>query len=403
MRFWLRTAVRPPDGHPAPATYVMERLAAGVAAALRATVAVLGGTAALLGLAPPARPGWVIGAIAASLLWTVLFGWLVLRGGLRTWVTCVDIALTSALCLLQTRVTAADALPAGAGWVEVTATITIVICHFTWRIPAAVTGGLVVLASYLLGVRGADLADHGLVQSAIFVIQIGCAGVLMGLIRRAAANADTALTERAELLRESEIGRARRAAERDHNRQLHDTVLATLTMVGVGAITASSTSLRSRALADLCLIDGFDPTGNGAPPPAPAQRRPVDAGLIRLHERVQLVTATFTELRIDLQLTACLVPPPVAHAFAGALGEVLANVGRHAGTPAVRIRLDATGGRVRIEAVDAGTGFDLAAVPSSRYGIREAIVGRMRAVDGDAQVRSSPGGGTVVTLGWQRG
>jgi signal transduction histidine kinase len=377
----------------------MERLTSGVAAGLRASVALLGAVAALLGLAPPARPAWVLGALSVSLLWTVAFVRVALHRGLQTWSTCLEVALTTALCLVQTRITAADALPAGAGWVEVSATITIVICHFTWRLPVAVAGGLVVLAGYLIGARSAGLADHGLAQAAIFAIQILCAGLLMALIRRAATTADTTLTERAALLRQAEVGRARRAAERHHNRQLHDTVLATLTMVGVGAIDATSASLRSRAHADLGLIDGFDPTH----PVVPAPRRPSDAGLIRLHEKLHLVTATFTDLRVDLTLTGCLVPATVADAFAGAAGEALVNVARHAGTAAVRVGVRATGDTVTVEVTDAGTGFDPDRVPPARYGIREAIVGRMRAVGGEARVTSTPGAGTRVSLVWHRG
>ena len=74
---------------------------------------------------------------------------------------------------------------------------------------------------------------------------------------------------------------------------------------------------------------------------------------------------------------------------------------QHAGTGRARVWLRVADGVVRVVVADDGPGFDPQRVPSSRYGIREAIVGRMRAVGGQAQVRSRPGSGTTVLLEWR--
>ena len=47
---------------------------------------------------------------------------------------------------------------------------------------------------------------------------------------------------------------------------------------------------------------------------------------------------------------------------------------------------------------DRGPGFDPAAVPADRRGVRESIVGRMERHGGRARVTSAPGGGTEVEL-----
>ena len=47
---------------------------------------------------------------------------------------------------------------------------------------------------------------------------------------------------------------------------------------------------------------------------------------------------------------------------------------------------------------DEGPGFDLDAVPPERRGVRDAIVGRMAAIGGQATVESEPGEGTEVVL-----
>ena len=118
MRSWLRAVIQPPDGDPAPATYVMQRLAAGVAALLRVAMGTLGGAAALLGLAPPATARWVVPFVAGNLLWSVIFARFAIRYALSTALICVDILGTTLLCLAQVHLTAQDALPAGASWVE---------------------------------------------------------------------------------------------------------------------------------------------------------------------------------------------------------------------------------------------------------------------------------------------
>ena len=47
---------------------------------------------------------------------------------------------------------------------------------------------------------------------------------------------------------------------------------------------------------------------------------------------------------------------------------------------------------------DRGAGFDLDAVATDRYGIRQSIVGRMQRFGGTAQINTAPGEGTEVVL-----
>ncbi len=53
-----------------------------------------------------------------------------------------------------------------------------------------------------------------------------------------------------------------------------------------------------------------------------------------------------------------------------------------------------------VKITDHGRGFDPAAIPASRRGIRESITGRMLAAGGRATIASQPGAGTTVTLSW---
>jgi signal transduction histidine kinase len=97
------------------------------------------------------------------------------------------------------------------------------------------------------------------------------------------------------------------------------------------------------------------------------------------------------------------VPAEVAGAFAAASAQALANVVRHAGTTHARLVLRVEGDTLIVEVTDRGRGFDPAAVPPHRYGLREAVDARMRAVGGHAEISSTPGGGTRIRLVSTRG
>jgi signal transduction histidine kinase len=57
-------------------------------------------------------------------------------------------------------------------------------------------------------------------------------------------------------------------------------------------------------------------------------------------------------------------------------------------------------GAIQVQVGDAGSGFEPATVPTERLGVRVSIVERMSSAGGHADVESSPGAGTTVTLRW---
>jgi signal transduction histidine kinase len=81
-----------------------------------------------------------------------------------------------------------------------------------------------------------------------------------------------------------------------------------------------------------------------------------------------------------------------------ASAEALENVVRHAGTNQATVRL--TSEPTVIAITDPGTGFDPASVPAHKLGLREAMVGQMMSVGGWTEVRSDPGVGACVLIGW---
>jgi len=78
--------------------------------------------------------------------------------------------------------------------------------------------------------------------------------------------------------------------------------------------------------------------------------------------------------------------------------EAILNASKHAGVDAVSVYGEVADGEVLIFIKDRGVGFDPAAVPESRQGIRESIISRMDRHGGSAEIVSEPGAGTEVRL-----
>ncbi len=374
----------------APAQSALRRVVVRFAVFLRVTCAVAGGAAALAALGPPVRPAVVAAATAVLLAWSALFAWRALRGGLATWLVLTDLTLTVAVCLLLRHLVPAAVLPGEVSWVAILASTSVVLAQLAWPAVASVPAGLVVAAGYLAGASAAGDRREAVAHATTLVVQTLSTAILMLLVRRAGRGADGALAGFHQSLRGAAVDRARRAEERRLNRDLHDTVLSTLTMVGLGAVTSGSGRLRERAAADLAVLDRLSGEGGGAS----------DADGCRLDERLAVVPSRVPELSVHLRLTACRVPGVVAAAVTDSTAEALANVARHAGTGAADVSLRCHDGGVRVDIVDTGAGFDPGTVPAHRYGVRESISARMAAAGGWAEITSTPGRGTRVRLEW---
>lgn len=85
-------------------------------------------------------------------------------------------------------------------------------------------------------------------------------------------------------------------------------------------------------------------------------------------------------------------------AVVAAAREAMLNAAKFAGEVPVSVYAELSPERVQVYVRDRGAGFDPAAIPPQRRGVRESIIGRMRRVGGRATVRSLPGGGTEVEI-----
>lgn len=109
--------------------------------------------------------------------------------------------------------------------------------------------------------------------------------------------------------------------------------------------------------------------------------------------------------QISAASDAIRYPAEPARAISGAIAEALRNSVRHAGPNAERV-VSVVVDEANLLAIvaDNGTGFDRATVSDRRLGIAVSIEGRMRQLDGGAaEVSSTPGAGTTVSLTWKAG
>ena len=86
-------------------------------------------------------------------------------------------------------------------------------------------------------------------------------------------------------------------------------------------------------------------------------------------------------------------------ALVAAAREALTNAAKFApDAGAIAVYAELGGGEAQVFVRDRGQGFDPAAIPADRRGVRESIIGRMERFGGHAHVRSAPGSGTEVEL-----
>ena len=206
------------------------------------------------------------------------------------------------------------------------------------------------------------------------------------------------------------IGRAHRAERqaseteaqrRQGARLLHDTVLATLTLLAHSGVGVAPEAMRQQAAEDARLLRqlrlGATPT-------------PQSSGVYNLENtNDDMVLGTTLESvkqrfgRMGLEVSwhgtgQVLLPTDVLDAFLLALAECLENVRRHSGVTQAHVTITEDETMVRAMVTDSGVGFTLDDVDSARLGFKESVVARLKEVGGKARLFSAPGSGTTVVL-----
>jgi signal transduction histidine kinase len=354
------------------------------AIALRLGGAVLFTAVAVLA-ATRAVSGWWLGVLLTALcLWSAFFAWQVRRYGLTPTVVLADATVISVLALAQRHLVPAVLINDNTTWMLPLACTAVYIMQIALRPRLALPGAALLVVAYGLG------TGHPAGGWLLVVETIVAAG-LVAVIRGGARQADAIVAAGLETERRIRAEEARRADEREQHRQLHDTVLSTLTMVAAGAFAGPSPALTVQAARDLSVLQGLAGAPAGPDGAAP---------LTDLTPKLERVAAGTDDLAVLLKLAPVTLPSPVADQLVACVGEALRNVERHAGTGQAEVIVTGGTGWAVVEVTDHGRGFDPAATPPSRRGIRESITGRMLAAGGRAAIASRPGAGTTVTVSW---
>ncbi len=370
-----------------PSDRALHWLAGWYAIALRLGGAVLFTAVAVLAATKQISGWWLVAPLTALCLWSVFFTWRVRRSGLTSTVVLADAAVISALALAQQHLVPAVLIADNTTWMLPLACTSVYIMQIALRPWLGLPGAAIVVIAYGLG------AGHPS-DAFLLVVETIVAAGLVAVIRGGARQADAIVAAGLTTERQIRTEEARRADEREQHRQLHDTVLSTLTMVAAGTFAGPSSALTAQAARDLRVLQGLE----GAPDlPTVA---PGLAPLTDLTPKLERAAASTDDLAVRLRLVPATLPSPVADQLVACVGEALRNVERHAGTGQAEVTVTGGAGWAVVKITDRGRGFDPAATPPSRRGIRESITGRMLAAGGRAAIASRPGAGTTVTVSW---
>src|SRR5579863_8919027 len=306
-----------------PSDRALHWLAGWYAIALRLGGAVLFTAVAVLA-ATKEISGWWLGApLTALCVWSAFFAWRVWRSGLTPTVVLADAAVISALALTQQHLVPAVLIADNTTWMLPLACTSIYILQIALRPWLGVPAAAILVVAYGRG------AGH-LADAFLLVVETIVAAGLVAVIRGGARQADAIVAAGLETERQIRAEEARRADEREQHRQLHDTVLSTLTVVAAGAFAGPSPALTAQADRDLRVLQGL--AGAPAAPAAPAV--PAAPGglapLTDLRPKLERAALTTDDLAVRLKLVPAMLPSPVVDQLAACVGEALRNVERHA-------------------------------------------------------------------------
>jgi signal transduction histidine kinase len=194
----------------------------------------------------------------------------------------------------------------------------------------------------------------------------------------------------ATALRDERSARIRTEERAEMAAHLHDSVLQTLALIqreaGDDPAVAALARRQERELRDW--LSGREAPGGAAAASTLAGALRAMAAEVEDAHQVEVEVVTVGDAALD----------EASRALVAAAGEAAVNAAKFAGTGHVDVFAEATATRIEVFVRDRGAGFELAAVPAERRGVRESILARMARHGGRAEIRSGPDEGTEVEL-----
>jgi signal transduction histidine kinase len=234
---------------------------------------------------------------------------------------------------------------------------------------------LVIAAGFaFLQATGALSAARDVVLAVIAVVVVLCVICAPWILRLVRSLTE----ERTERIRSQE--RAEMAAH------LHDSVLQTLALVQRRSDDPQVAALARRQERELRAWLSDRPAAGRASGLGPALE--AVAAEVEESHGVPVEVVVVGERELD----------PAVEAVVAAAREALTNAAKFGAGSPVDMFAEANSDGLHVFVRDRGPGFDPAAVPPDRHGVRESIVGRMERHGGRARITSAPGAGTEVEL-----
>jgi signal transduction histidine kinase len=221
------------------------------------------------------------------------------------------------------------------------------------------------------------------------------------LARRGFATTEQALEAVAQAEAAQQVAEERWRAQREADRLLHDTVLATLAVLAHSGEGTTPAELRAACRRDLELL-GRDRQENGhqaaaRPEPGPGPGSGVASLVVAARDEAVRRGLGLRAHAAALERPGLHLDPAVATALRLALVECVANV-RHAQVRHLDLMASVAGTSLVLVVLDEGRGFDQDQVPADRLGLRASVQERIAAVGGGVTIWTQPSQGTSVML-----
>ncbi len=168
--------------------------------------------------------------------------------------------------------------------------------------------------------------------------------------------------------------RVRDAERADIAAHLHDSVLQTLTLIRSAAHDPAR--VRALALSEERELRSWLYTGRA---------QAADSLAEAIRETVGVLESKYG-VPVEVVAVGDCVPGPAELSLVAALGEAAANAVRHGQAP-VSIYVETRAESIDAFIKDSGSGFNPAAIPPDRHGVKDSIIGRMERAGGSARIR----------------
>lgn len=330
--------------------------------------------------------------LALALTWNVtLFHWVARRGWFAPTAVMIDVLATCAFMIGVTGACLPESGTCVTDWSSHAMLATGALIGAVIERPIRFAALLPPIVVYVIA-HADDLGQRlpPMLELAVQINSYVWFAIVVFFIRRYLAGQAARLDGLAEQRLAVETERIAEQARLAHYRQLHDTVLATLTAIARGGLDHQAEEVRRRCAADAAYVRALI-------------RQDASGAATGLTNGLARAVARATGLGLCVRYAAEALPEDlpadVGVAMAEAVAEALNNVARHSGEREAWLTAVAVEGVVTVRVVDRGRGFDPGAVESG-YGLRSSVIGRMREAGGDAEIITAPGDGVCVELRW---